>query len=101
MLDAKFPHQLIIQSVSFQNESANSGLEMYTKFQVRWRLLGFPDYWITIQSTTTKIVQIYRHRLSIKTYIGTESSIQDKIMHLYNLDVVILPRCEEKIMFFV
>ena len=54
---------------------------------------------MTIQSTTTKIVQIYRHKLSIKTYTGTESGIQDKIMHLYNLDVGILPRCEEKIMY--
>ena len=61
--------------------------------------MGFPDYWMTIQSTTTKIVQIYRHRLSIKTYIGTESGIQDKIMHLYNLGVSIQPRCEEKIMY--
>ena len=32
MLDAKFPHQLMIQSVSFQNELADLGLEMYTKF---------------------------------------------------------------------
>ena len=68
---------------------------------MRWRLLGYPDYWITIQSTTTKIVQIYRNRLSIKTYIGTESGIQEKIMYLYNLDVGIQSRCVEKSIFFV